>query len=154
MDFIKIGKNKELLDNYIFHYNKKNYNSITINYLIDMIKELISKIETKDLESIENRNSLSEKGAYYLLERLFDKYRYKIFNLKLNYDIEMYIKNKNNKNNNYNSKPPNLLSEQEISSRLMLSDLIDPNYLQTNLDYLEDDIENDYVYDDYESNED
>ena len=148
MNSINIEKNKELLDNYIFHYNKKNYYSQTINYLIDMIKELISKIETKDLESIENRNSLSENGAYSLLERLFNIYRYKIFNLKLNYDIEMYIKNKNN------YKKPQIPSEREITSRIMAIDLLDMDYIHTNLNYLEDCIEEDMIRDDYDSNED
>lgn len=162
MGTTNMEKNQLLLDNYKKYYSRRKYNSKTIDYLIYMIENMLEKIDPKDIEFLENRsNLLNERNAYSILNKLYDKYRYKLFNLQLNYKIELYLKksniNYNNKDSNKNSNKEEdnineLYSEREITSRLMLNDIIDPECLHTNLMFLEED--DNYIKYDYNSNED
>jgi hypothetical protein len=157
METTDMGKNQLLLDNYKKYYSRGKYNSETTNYLICMIENMLEKIDPKDIGFLENRSTLlNERNAYCILNRFYDKYRYKLFNLQLNYKIELYLKKSNNNDNdNDNSKDNDskteLFSEREIISRLMLNDVIDIEFLHTDLTFLEDD---NYVKYDYNSNED
>ena len=146
MEATKMEKNSTLLDNYKKYYSSKKYYSKTVNYLIDMIENMLDKINPNDLEFLENKKSLSnETNAYAILTKIYDKYRYKLFDLKLNYQIENYLKDKTlEKDSTFNHK-------REDISRMMMCCLVDPDFLHTNLTFLEEFIDDN---NDYDSNDD
>ena len=148
MESTKIEKNKLLLDNYKKYSSSKKYYSKTVEYLIDMIENMLDKISPNDLEFLDNKKSLSnENNAYAILNRIYDKYKYKLFNLKLNYEIENYLKNKSRK------KDSTETYKKEDISKMMLYDFVDPLFLHTNLEFLERDYDEESNYD-YDSNDD
>ena len=148
MESTKIEKNKLLLDNYKKYSSSKKYYSKTVEYLIDMIQNMLDKISPNDLEFLDNKKSLSnENNAYAILNRIYDKYKYKLFNLKLNYEIEKYLKNKSRK------KDSTETYKKEDISKMMLYDFVDPLFLHTNLEFLERDYDEESNYD-YDSNDD
>ena len=146
MESTKIEKNKLLLDNYKKYSSSKKYYSKTVDYLIDMIENMLDKISPNDLEFLENKKSLSnERNAYAILNQIYDKYKYKLFNLRLNYQIENYLKNKTG------HKDSIITYKKEDISKMMLYDLVDPDFLHTNLTFLEENVEDN---NDYDSNDD
>ena len=78
METTVMGKNQLLLDNYKKYYSRGKYNYETINYLICMIENMLEKIDPKDIGFLENRSTLlNERNAYGILNRFYNKYRYK-----------------------------------------------------------------------------